>query len=154
MLIINLKNKNKMKNIYYKIWVDAIFKIKSNPDLNKTWKFYSMIYMSTVMALNLWFFSFLMLTFKCKISFYPFEINIFSIEKINSFLSFFASYLLPMLVINYFLIFWNNRYEKLLLQYKAQNGKLFSRYFLCSILIYIFYFLIVFILFKLFPDFF
>ena len=141
-----------MLKIYYKIWVDAIFKIKSNPELKNAWKFYTMTYMSIVMALNLWFFSFLMLNFKYKISFFPFEINYFSNDKINSFLSFFTSYLLPMLVINYFLIFWKNKYEKLLIQYKPQNGKLFSRYFLGSILAYIFYFLIIFILFKLFPE--
>ena len=141
-----------MLKIYYKIWVDAIFKIKSNPELKKSWKFYATIYMAMVMALNLWFFSFLALTFKLKIPYYPFEINIFSSNKINSFISFFASYLLPILVANYFFIFWQNKYEKLLLLYKHQDGKLFSRYFLVSILAYIFYFFIVFIIFKLFPE--
>ncbi len=42
-----------MKNIYYSIWVDAIVNIEKNPKHKKDWKFFSMVYMTLLNALNL-----------------------------------------------------------------------------------------------------
>ena len=103
--------------------------------------------MSMTMALNLWFITFLlMLHFNVVIPFLPIEINIFSDTKIDAFLSFFISYLLPILAVNYLLIFRNNRYEELLELYKPHNGMFFIRYFIGSLSLLVLYFLIAFII--------
>lgn len=137
-------------NWYYKIWVDCILKAKSLPKNEKDWPFFTMVFMSMCMALNLWLAMFiLMIHFDIALPFFPLKVNIFPGQKIDAFVSFFISYLLPMLLINYFLIFNNGRYKKLLTRYKYHNGKLFISYFLGSILILIVYLIIAFIITKI-----
>lgn len=42
-----------MLKLYYRIWVDAITKMRSLPKNAGVWKFYSMSFISTAMTLNL-----------------------------------------------------------------------------------------------------
>jgi len=119
--------------IYYKVWVDAIRKVKSAPSNKGVWGLYAMIYMSIVMSMN---FIFLVLIFERSIvgcSLYLLDIDIFPSENLNMFLSFFIRFVLPFVLVNYFLIFFNKRYEKLLSKYESENGKLFARYFIGSL---------------------
>jgi hypothetical protein len=122
-------------NIYYKIWVDCIVKARSIPANKNNWKRFTMIFMSMAMAIN---FAMIMAILQRNIlgfSFYDFRVDIFPGTKLDAFVSFFALYLLPMLLINYFLIFRNNRYELILEKYKSYNGKLFISYFLASLIL-------------------
>lgn len=122
-------------NIYYKIWVDCIIKARSIPANKNNWKRFTMIFMSMVMAIN---FAMIMAILQRNIlqfSFYDFRVDILPGTKLDAFISFFVLYLLPMLLINYFLIFKNNRYEILLEKYKSYNGKLFISYFLASLIL-------------------
>ena len=73
----------------------------------------------------------------------------FPSEEINSFLNFFLNFFLPPLIINYFLIFRNKNYEKLLLKYKYCNGKLFASYFICSLFLPIVLILLAYLLMKI-----
>lgn len=122
-------------NIYYKIWVDCIVKARSIPANKNNWKRFTMIFMSMAMAIN---FAMIMAILQRNIlgfSFYDFRVDIFPGTKLDAFISFFILFLLPMLLINYLLIFRNNRYEILLEKYKSHNGKLFFIYFFASLAI-------------------
>lgn len=135
-------------DIYYKIWVDCIVKAKSIPKNEKDWPFFTMIFMSMSMALNLIFILFILSNLQIVDKIYKIPINVFDGTRLDALLSFFASYLLPMLLINYFLIFNNGRYKRFLTKYKSYNGKLFISYFLGSVLILVVYFIIAFIVTK------
>jgi len=139
-----------MRNLYYEVWADAIFKLQSIPANRGMWKFYSILFMSMTMALNLWLLDFiLMLHFKIIIPFFPFDVRFTQIKSVDAFLSFFLSYLLPFFLLNYFAIFRCQTYKKLLLIYKPRNGKYFFYYFVGTISSIILYFTISFILINL-----
>jgi hypothetical protein len=136
--------------LFYLVWVDAITKLRSRPQNAGIWKFYSMAFVSMAMALNLWFLMFiLMLHAKISLSFFPISVDIFAGTRIDAFMGFFISYLLPMLVINYFLIFRNERWRELIKQYESHNGKYFLIYFLGSIGLIVIYFITAFVIVRL-----
>ena len=122
-------------NIYYKIWVDCIIKARSIPANKNNWKRFTMIFMAMAMALNFILFMAILQRKFLGISFYHLKVDILPGTKLDAFISFFVLFLLPMLLINYFLIFRNNRYEILLEKYKSYNGKLFISYFLASLIL-------------------
>lgn len=135
--------------IYYKIWVDCIRKARSQPQNKSNWKLFTMIFMSMAMAINLWFITFvLMVHFKYSIPFFPLKIGVFQGTRIGSFVNFFVSYLLPFLILNYFLIFYKRKYKKLIKVYPYRKGILFSAYFFGSLGIILLYFLIAFLILK------
>ena len=120
-------------DIYYKIWVDCITKARSIPANKNNWKTYTMIFMSMGMAIN---FALVMAILQRNIlgfSFYDIKVDIFPGTSLDAFVSFFVLFLLPMLLVNYFLIFRNSRYEMLLAKFKSYGGKLFISYFLASL---------------------
>ena len=122
-------------NIYYKIWIDCIQRALSIPANKGNWKRYTMIFMSMSMALNFMVFIAILQREILDVSFYHLSLDIFPGRKLDAFMSFFILFLSPMLLINYFLIFRNNRYEILIKKYKTYNGKLFISYFLASLIL-------------------
>lgn len=121
--------------LYYTIWVDCILRAKSQPQNKNNWKFFTMIFMGMAMAINFITFMTILQRNILQKSFYNLEVNIFSETKLNALVSFFILFLLPPLILNYLLIFRNNRYKQLIRRYKYYNGKLFVRYFLGSIIL-------------------
>ncbi len=65
------------------------------------------------------------------------DITIFNIKPINSFTSFSITFFWPFVILNYFLIIYDNKYEVLIEKYKYHNGKLYLGYFLFTIGIFI-----------------
>jgi hypothetical protein len=126
-----------MIDIYYKIWVDAIVRIRMKSENDFTWKIFSMIYITFAMAMNLAFVFFIVQEYILKQWFYSMAIQIFpgTNSRINGFVEFFLLYGAVPLIINYLLIFRNNRYEQLIKKYKYHNGKLFAWYFVSSLLL-------------------
>ena len=122
-----------MKKLYYSIWVDCILKAKSLPKNRNNWPFFTMLLMAIAMAMNIALIMAVLQGNILKRYFYDIQINLFAYDKANKFVSFFILYLLPPLLLNYLLIFWNNRYEKIISKYKYHNGKLFSYYFIISL---------------------
>ena len=135
-----------MGNLYYRIWVDGILKIKENPLRKEDWKWMIQAYVGIAMTLNLVLILFLInyLGFTDKMLILEFEILPF--KKLNSFLRFFVSYMLPFLTINYYLIFYNEKYKKLIEIYPFKDGKLFTKYILGSFLGFILFFMILFLI--------
>jgi hypothetical protein len=60
--------------------------------------------------------------------------------------------LLPFLTLNYFLIFYKEKYNQLVSKYKYHNGKLFVAYFLSSIGILPLYFICAVMIVKIFQN--
>lgn len=122
-------------NIYYKIWVDCIVKAQSIPANKKNWKRFTMAFMTSAMAINYMIIMAILQRNILGYSFYDFKVNIFPGTKLDALISGLTLFWLPMTLINYFLIFRNNRYEELLKKYKSYNGKLFFIYFFTSLAI-------------------
>ena len=128
-------------NIYYLIWVDFIVKVKSIPANKNNWKQYSMIFMSMAMALNLCVLISIIQLHILKHIYYDVSLTIFRGEKLNNFISFFILYLLAPLVLNYILIFRDDRYKALIAKKKNYNGKLIYTYFFGTLVFSLIYFL-------------
>jgi hypothetical protein len=121
-----------MLKIYYTIWVDGIQKLKSRPENQGMWKFYSMIFISMAMAMNFVLFMVILQEHIIGFWFYNLNINLTSSSKINSAISFFILFLSLPLLINYLLIFRNKRYERLFTKYKFYDGKYCATYLMIS----------------------
>jgi len=130
MIIIIRKN---MK-LYYTIWVDCILRAKSQPQNKNSWKLFTMIFMGMAMSLNFIIISIFLSDLGITNKIFSIKINFIESSKLNSILGFIVSYFLPVTFINYFLIFYNRRYEKLIEKYKYHNGKYIGFYLLVSFL--------------------
>ena len=126
-------------NIYYKIWVDCILRMRSQKQNKETWMEWSMFSMTTAMTVNLLFF---MTIFERHILGFPFyEFNIASpnaaseIEGMNGVLNILVLFVLPCFVVNFLLICRKKKLKKLIRKYKYPyyDGKLFYAYFLISL---------------------
>lgn len=120
-----------MLTLYYKIWTDCIVKASSIPANKQNWKRMTMVFMTMCMTLN--FVLFMTILQKHILGNYFYDIN-FDIlpEGVENILSFSILFIVPMLILNYWLIFRNDRYKKLIAKYRYHNGKLFLAYFLIS----------------------
>ena len=115
--------------LYYKIWVDAITKIRNFDDY--MWK------SKTLITISFW----MGVVFMVFVAIFEHDILGFTFYKLNldnyiakPWCDLFESILLffmPFIVINYFLIFYKKRYETLLKKYEYKNGKYFTTFFLC-----------------------
>ncbi len=121
------------------IWADGIRKIQSVPKNKGQWKSFMMTYMTMVMALNIGMIISIIQLHMLGYVFYDIKFKIFPGEKLNNALSFFVLYALIPLTINYFSIFRNNNYEKILERYKYYNGRLFIIYTIGSLLLALIY---------------
>ena len=121
-----------MLELYYKIWVDCLLKLRSIPANRTMWKFYGLVFMSMAMALNIALFMAILQRNILGKTFYHLNVDIFLGTKLDSFVSFFILYLAAPLLINYVLVFRNKRYEELFKRYKSYNGKLGITYLMVS----------------------
>jgi len=133
-LIQDINNKINM-SLYFKIWVDAIIKIRKNPLRKEDWKWMVQSYMAVAMALNLMFLSAIIQRNILNFAFYDIEINIFSTQILNDLISGFILFFLPPILVNYLLVFKNNKYIALTEKYKTENGNYFFRYFFTSLFV-------------------
>lgn len=121
--------------IYYKICIDTIEKSKATN--NGSWKFNTIMFLSAFLSLI--FMSIVMLLK----SFFLHNIN-FSLfsdgyvkKSLDIKLEAIVLFFIPALIINYFLIFYNKRYENLRLNFKPNNGKLMLQFMLFSLILFI-----------------
>jgi hypothetical protein len=125
-------------NIYYKIWVDCILRLRSQKQNKNTWMEKSMFLMTTAMTFNFMLFMAIFERHILGFPFYEFNIvspNVIPIEGANDFLNTLVLFVLPCFVVNYLLIFLRKKkLKKLIRKYKYPNykGKLFVTYFLIS----------------------
>ncbi len=120
-----------MLTLYYKIWVDCILRARQVPENSKSWPKATMFAMTIAMSSN---FIFVMTIIEKSILnkyFYKLDFPVLP-SRINNLLSYIFLFILPCLLMNYFFIFYNKRYEKIIKKYKYYNGKLFVTYFIVS----------------------
>ncbi len=122
-----------MLKLYYSIWVDAIVAEQSKKKRAGNWKLYTLIPMSALQGANLFtlFYWLKNLINRHLLLFMP--VNIFNARLINGFISVVITIFIPFVILNYLLIFSNNRYEKLIKEYPYQKGKLYKKYTLYSL---------------------
>ena len=125
----------KLNGIYYKIWVDCILRMKAQ-EHNKPddWKRWSMIGISTSMVCNFLLFMAILQRHILDFSFYHIIISS-QPDTVNSILTISFLFVLPVVFVNYLLIFRNKRYEKLIKKYPYYGGKLAIPYIFISILL-------------------
>jgi len=121
-----------MLNLYYKIWVDCIKRAREQPD-KKNWQAYTMTSMTMAMAFNFVFSMTILERFVFRNYFYKINLPFLPL-RLNNILTYLVLFILPCVVINYVLIFRNNRYEKLIKNYPYYNGKIFGIYFIISMM--------------------
>lgn len=123
-----------MENLYYKIWVDAIYLERKNNEKYRNWKVHTMIPITMMQFVNILTLSLLLNVFKIN-----FIIDLFDFlpeYKFDVYLSAFIVLILFALI-NYLLIFRKHRYELLQTKYNNKNGKLYKGYVLFSLGIFI-----------------
>ncbi|TXF79321.1 hypothetical protein [Chryseobacterium sp.] len=136
--------------LYYTIWVDCILRIKSQSQNRENWKFLSILFMGIAMSLNFIVISIFLSDLNMIDKIFIVKINFFiENSKLNSILGFIMSYFLPALLLNYSLVFYNRKYERLIEKYKYHNGRYIGTYLLISFLSLPIYALTAFLLLKL-----
>lgn len=97
--------------------------------LNKAgWKLYSMIFVSMAMSLNMITIMLVLMRVSNFHLRYDFGIDILPGIELDNILVYVLLYFLPPVLINYFLIFRNRRYETLFEKYSTSQGKLMLIY--------------------------
>jgi len=128
-------------NIFYKIWIDCILRLRSQKQNKETWMEKSMFMMTTAMTANLFLFMAIFERYILGFSFYQFTISsskIISTEREIYFLNGLVLFVLPCFLVNYLLIFLRKKkLKKLIRKYKYPNynGKLFVTYFIISLML-------------------
>ncbi len=124
-----------MLKIYYKICVDTIFK---SQNINKEdWKFSTIIFLSGFLGLIL--ISLSIFIKKVLPDYFTFSIypENYTMKNLDHKLEAIILYFIPSIIINYFLILYNKRYEKLLATYSANNGRYMIRFMIFSLVFFL-----------------
>lgn len=122
-----------MYNLYYLIWADSIQSIRKYQPNKKDWKISIFFIITTMHSFNLWIVLLWLKYFKILII-PPFNINIFPGHMIDSILSFAIEFVSPFILLNYLLVFRNNRYKEILEKYKDLKIK-YCKYYCLSMII-------------------
>lgn len=124
-----------MLRLYKRIWVDAIFyeMNKKSAEQERRWEIFTLISMSVLEGLNLLTLLFIIRYFTHGRMPIVIPLAIFNVIAFNFFISITLTFFLPFVIINYLLVFANDRYKVLLNAYPRENGKLYGRYAMISI---------------------
>jgi len=122
--------------LYYKIMVSSIYTARNNGFMSDIWKFASSIYFAFASSIYGTFF-YLFLNKKIiphRLDFL--YLNIIGIGKYNFILTMILYFILPIMLSNYYFIFYKKRYIGLIKNNKKSYSKrLFAYYFIASIVL-------------------
>jgi hypothetical protein len=128
---------------YYILIADTIYKMKSDSWKKDSFLFYTILFISFAIGFNFFMLSFILHDFNIlKIESIQVSLNTTGFYFIDSFLSYAVVYLFPFLILNYFLIFHKDKYKEIIIKYKHYNGKLFSWYFVISLMAFPLFFIV------------
>ena len=122
-----------MLRTYYRIWVDAIVVQKNSKSESGSWKLLTIIPISVLQGLNLLTFLFIVRWLSNGGTPIVLSLNIFSFKAINTFLGGALIFFVPFVILNYLLVFNNNRYQNLLRIYTDSKGRLYRNYALITV---------------------
>jgi hypothetical protein len=123
-----------MLGLYYRIWVDCIKRAKSLPANKYNWPVASMLFMSMAMIFNFALFMVILQSNILGCYFYKLDVSFLS-KYSSNIVSFLLLFVLPVVIVNYLLIFRKKRYKMLMNKYPYYNGKLFIIYLTVSLLL-------------------
>lgn len=123
--------KNYLSRLYFSIWTDIILKFQERaPGSNFYWKFMTIFNVSFVMGINFMFvFGIVSMVFGLSML----KLNWFENKIIETAMSSFVFFFLPWIVLNYFLIFWKEKYLIIITTHKYRNGKLSEKFMIIGI---------------------
>lgn len=108
-----------MKKLYYLIWSDAISSIRKHHPEKKTWKNEVYILVTFIHSINFWIL-FMVLKF-INVEIPVININLFLGDSIDSFLGFIMTFAWPFLLLNFFLVFYKDKYKRILQKYPTKR---------------------------------
>jgi len=117
-----------MLSLYYKIWADAIVFTKTSKTEGKNWKIFTIVPISALMGVNLVTLLLWIRAFSHRKFTVILPVSIFNVNLINIAISIIITFFLPFVVLNYLLIFDNERYNKLIKTYNTSGGKVYLWY--------------------------
>lgn len=130
-----------MKNLYYKLMVSAIYTARNSYVYYDVWKLISSFYFAFATTMYMMFFYMLLSDYVIHNHLDLMNLKIIN-GKYNFIINMLLYFIIPIMSMNYFLIFKDKRYEELIIKYKKNyNKKLFGLYLLMSfffVLVYIF----------------
>lgn len=116
---------------YYKVWIECIIRLKKQHLVSSNWKRDSMLIMTFLMSFNL--FTIMMIT-QYRIGSFFFKLNVNNFPpSVDFVVTLFFLYFLPILFLNYFLIFYKNKYENLIILFSKNKLNFLYGYILFSI---------------------
>lgn len=119
---VNSAKQRYMKNIYYLVWADSILSFKKYHPEKTNWKIAIFVLNTWINALNLWII-FIWMKFFNILNFSLFSVDLFPGAMLNKFVAFSVIFALPLGILNYFLIFYKDRYRRLIEKYSAPPRK-------------------------------
>ena len=122
--------------MYKKTMVSSIYTAQNNGFMSDIWKFTSNFYFAFATSIYLLFIYLLLNIYLLNNSLDFFIINFTKIGKYNFILNMAFYFIVPIMSINYILIFRKNQYKYLVKEYKSSyNKKIFVSYFIISFVI-------------------
>lgn len=126
-----------MRKIYYSLWADAINYERLKNGGESHWKAFTFTYMSIFLSLNI------LALLSAILFFTGYEITsqlkeqleiYFSSELLINFFWALILLFIPSIVITYFCVFYKNKYEYILTNYKFKNGRWLLIYFCLTVI--------------------
>jgi hypothetical protein len=117
-----------MLSLYYKIWTDAITVTKASKAEGKNWKIFTIIPISVLQGINLVTILIWIRAFSHRKFTVILPVGLFNVKPADTLISIVLTFFLPFLILNYLLVFTNERYNMLLKTYNGRNGKLYFWY--------------------------
>lgn len=111
-----------MRNYYYLIWADAILSFRRYHPDNSNWKVGVFFLQTSINAMNLWIILLWLKYFNIHVI-PDFSLDIFPGSMLNALLDFAIKFASPCVLLNYFLIFYKNRYEKIIVKYGQEETR-------------------------------
>lgn len=105
--------------------------IRSQRTNKGNWKTLTMIFMTLGLSVDLTFLISLLEEYILGYRIFQLNINV-GFERMNDLVEFIICIVLPILVLNYLLVFKNDKYELLINRYPNYGGKLFITFFILS----------------------
>lgn len=122
-----------MLSIYYKIWADAILFEKAKREKDINWKTITIISVSLLQGLNLLVLLYLLRWISRGQMPILLPLSIFNMSALNSACAIILVFFIPFVILNYLLVYYNNRYLEIIKTYPNRKGKLYRNYFLWSV---------------------
>ena len=101
-----------MLKLYYEIWVDCIIRLKKFDE--DWWQYKTIAVMTFWLGIAFLIIMSILQNFIFKDIFYSIDLQPYFSKPIAQLFEYLILYNLPFLMINYFLIFYKNKYEKLI----------------------------------------